>query len=232
MPLQLPFKLRSVLIGHSIPRRLNNRIRQNDSTPEEFLGVSNYFQCIRVLGVPGARLEDKEQMQEFFEAATCGHYDITVIDLGCNDIAAGLSPLRVLTMMMELAQSLVAAGQKVIIMSMLPRSRKKFYFHDKSILSEITCYNIILSKCCHGETNIKFFNQSGFNGHPLEETTIDGIHPRIHTGSPYLRNMRRLYFKALSIFDHLRETSSNRESQQRGQQYSTNRPGRLARYNR
>ena len=195
-------KLSALIIGHSIPKRFNKLVYEHGRSVEQYLGVDHYFHNIKIRGSSGAKFSKPDRIDYLFKSCFEDNYDLIILDLGCNDIASGIKPMRVMINMVGLAEKLVKHGFNVLIMSMLPRVRKPWNFSDHSLFDDIKKYNFLLRNHCQGELRLGYFPQNGFFSKPIEATTIDGIHPHMKPGSPYFKNLRRALFKGLSMFIH------------------------------
>ena len=166
------------------------------------IGVSDYYKIIGLTAKSGALATNKNHMNILYESALCGNYDLVFLDIGSNDLANGVSPLILLANVAQFCEKLVAHGLKVVVLSVLPRSRRKYCFHDKSLFGAIKYYNFILKNHCRVESQIAFLPQNGFFDQSLRHTTTDGIHPYISNNSTYIKGLRRIFFKSLSQFNH------------------------------
>ena len=202
MPYTIPHKLNAIYIGHSIPKKLGIYSDHTGLEIENIIDVSDYYKIIDLTAMGGAMATNEQHMSILFQSVTNGNYDLVFLDMGCNDLAKGISPLALLANVVQFAEALVKRGYKVAILSVLPRSRKKYCFNDTSLFNKIQYYNYILKNHCRVESKIAFIPQNGFCKKPLKLTTMDGIHPFISPNSTYIRGLRRVFFKALSLFDH------------------------------
>ena len=195
-------KLSALIIGHSIPKKFNKLVKEHGGSIEDYLGVDHYYHKIKIRGSSGAKFSNPSCINYLYSSCFEENYDLIIIDLGCNDIASGIKPMRVMINMVGLAEKLAKHGFNVLIMSMLPRVRKPWNFSDHSLFDNIKKYNLLLRNHCHGELRLGYFPQNGFFSKPIEATTIDGIHPHMQPGSPYFTNLRWALFKGLSMFIH------------------------------
>ena len=189
--------LRAIYVGHSIPKRFDDYLAKINMWPEDYLEVSNFYAYIDITAIPGLKVTEPAKMNFVFKSCTSVNYDVVIVDIGCNYLAAGVSPLKLLTEMVKFVEALVENNRTVIVLSVIPRAKSKYNFEDHALFPKIKWYNYIMWKYCKTEKFVHFHQQKGYFQKTLWDTTYDAIHPKISRRAPYCQNLRRALFNAV-----------------------------------
>ena len=190
-------------LRHSILNRIPSN--SNTSLPHTFaraLRVSNIVPRVQITGVRGLSVHSSDNYLSIPPHILSHHTHIAIINIGSNDLAAGVSPLNTATLLVEKATNLITHNhvQHVFLCSVINRTgglgptQGQFY-------SAMYHFNNILKHLCAVEPHITYWCHKGFWQVPVGHWSHDGVHPNTSLGRKKFKvSIRAAIFRGAQLF--------------------------------
>ena len=108
---------------------------------------------------------------------------IMIMDIGTNDLAAGIPPLIVAVEIIKFFEKVLKSQSNlhVMVCSVIPRSSRLNSSESNFKLNIVNC-NTYLRNMCSVNSSIHYWKHKGFWADPVSYWSRDGIHPNSRIG--------------------------------------------------
>ena len=193
-------KPKVLLLGHSFVRSLKDYLHPShpfsDLAPE--LRTSD-MSSLQIHGISGAFITNPSHISEFLHILSQENFDMLILDIGTNDLAAGIPPLIVAVEIIKFLEKVLKSQSNlhVMVCSVIPRS-SRLNSSESNFKSNIVNYNTYLRNMCSVNSSIHYWKHKGFWADPVSYWSRDGIHPNSRIGRKrYCTSIKNAIFKAV-----------------------------------
>ena len=203
------------VLGHSFVEGTEHHLRGGlssltGSETAKRLHLSNLVKRVYLLGQRGAAVSHPVHNLYSLPSTLLNRVrpSYAIVDLGSNDLAAGVAPLEVATKLVDLANLLIEDHglTHVTLCQILKRNSGLGHLTQAQFADLAYQTNNYLRIMCEGEVSLSYHVHQGFWDRDVTIWSQDGIHPNRREGRKlYIKSLRRALFKAIT---HVKKTSS------------------------
>ena len=194
----------AIVMGHSFVVSLRDHLRRgghvlSPAATAKVLRVDSQVSAVSLAGERGASACSGFQPPVILLKRI--NPEIVILNIGSNDLAAGVTATRVATTVIGIAHQLVSDhGVKLVaICSVLPRSGN-LQITDQAFTAAMKTCNTIMYQMCKEFDHLVYWSHNGFWAKSIDIWSRDNIHPNSHWGrKAYKKSIRQCLFLCSTI---------------------------------
>ena len=173
------------------------RPENNSNTISSQLRLNNFLDSLHLFGKGGAKISNDFDLDYFRDQVKSVRPDFVIIDIGTNDLAAGVQPLSVAVKVVDFANDLlhrISSVKHVRICSAILRDRVDISESELFKQKIFSFNNYLLNLCA-----VSYHVHKGFWTNSISEWSRDGIHPNNSVGRKnYKQSVRIAVFRSIT----------------------------------